>query len=41
MLYDILFVLTIFVTRVVLPVLATLLLGGLLERVLRRGVRPA
>lgn len=41
MLYDILFVLAIFVTRVVLPIFATMLLGSWLERVLRRGVHPA
>ncbi len=41
MLYDSLFVLTIFGTRIVLPMVATLLLGGLLERALRRDVRSA
>ena len=41
MLYDILFVLTIFVTRIVLPMAATVMLGSLLERALRRGINPA
>ncbi len=41
MLYDILLVLTIFGTRVVVPIFATLLLGRLLERALRQGARPA
>lgn len=41
MLYDSLFVLTIFVTRTALPIAATVLLGSLLERALRRGINPA
>ncbi len=38
MLYDILFVLTIFATRMVLPIVVTLVLGNLVERALRRGI---
>jgi len=38
MLYDILFVLTLFTTRIVLPILVTLVLGNSVERALRRGI---
>ena len=39
---EILFVITIFVTRIVLPISVTLFLGSLLERTLRRGAqRPS
>jgi hypothetical protein len=41
MLTDILFVLTIFATRIVLPIIATGLLGSLLERALRHGIPSA
>lgn len=41
MLFDVLFVISIFVTRIVLPIAATLILGSLLERALRRGIKPA
>ena len=36
---EILFVITIFVTRIVLPIGVTLCLGSLLERTLRRGAQ--
>jgi hypothetical protein len=41
MLNEILFVATLFVIRVVLPVLVTLFLGSVIERKLNHGVRSA
>jgi hypothetical protein len=41
MLYDILFVLAIVLTRIVLPILVTIGLGSLLEHALRHGTHPA
>jgi hypothetical protein len=41
MLFDILFVISIFITRIVLPIAATLILGSLLERALRWGIKSA
>ncbi len=35
---EILFIATLFVTRIVLPIAATLLVGSWIERTLRRGV---
>lgn len=41
MLFDVLFVLSIFLTRIVLPIAVTFVLGSLLERALRRGIKSA
>ncbi len=40
MLESILFVATIFVTRIVLPIVVTWFIGSLIERALNRGVHP-
>ena len=41
MLFDILFVLSIFATRIILPIAGTVLLGSLLERALHHGIHSA